>query len=144
MSNQGVTNILSEQLLVKFTQILSKASGMKTMCIGDHNPVSRKSCEMITAAYDTVHKFRFIEKSKPVVIIPLQRRKFNNTQTWESSMCALSNHKLVDYVVDIQSCSIIDVVDRIKPDFIFISRELPEALQIENFAKKLRIKLIRV
>jgi len=117
---------------------------MKTLCIGNFNPISRLSCEIINIAHDTVNKFQFVKQSNPVIIIPLVRKKFDNTEVWESSICGLSNHKLVDYVVDVERCAIVDIIDRVKPDFIFISRKLPEAQQIENFAKKLRIKLIRV
>lgn len=144
MFNQSVTNILTEDLLLAFAKALSTSSRMKIMCVGNHDPLSRKSCEMIEAAHAAVHKFQFIKQSNPVVIVPIQRKKFTCMISWESSICGLSNHRLVDYVINVERCSIIDIVDRVKPDFIFINRSVPEASQLENFAKKLRIKLIRV
>ena len=144
MSNQGVTNILTESFLTSFAQVVSGASGMKTMCIGKFNPLSRKECELLLVAFESVNKFQFVKQTNPVIIVPLDRKKFDNTSVWEAAMCGLSNHRLVDYVIDMERCSIVDIIDRVKPDFLFVNRSLPECFQIENFAKKLRIKLIKV
>lgn len=144
MSSQSVTNIVAEDMLTSLARALDPASKMKVACIGNFNPLSRKSCEIIKTAHETVHKFQFIKQSNPVIIVPLFKRIFDNDVVWESSICGLSNHRLVDYVVNVERCSSIDIVDRLTPDFVFLDRAIAGHTDLEAFAKKMRIKLIRV
>lgn len=144
MSSQSVTNIISEDMLTSLRNALDPASKMKVVCIGSFNPLSRKACEIIETAHETVHRFQFIKQSNPVIVVPLFKKLFRDDITWESSMCGLSNHRLVDYVVNVERCSTIDIVDRFSPDFIFLDRSIAGHTDLEMFAKKMRIKLIRV
>jgi len=144
MLNKGVTNILTENVLTSFSKALDPTSHMKIICLGNFDPLSRKSCEVIATAHETVHRFQFTRQSRPTLIVPLLRKNFNNNIVWESSMCGLSNHKLVDYVVDVERCSMLDIIDRLKPDFIFSDRNMLHIEEVEVFAKRLRIKFMRV
>ena len=144
MSNQSVTKIVSEDMLSSLRNALDPASKMKVVCIGSFNPLSRKSCEIIETAYETVHRFQFIKQSNPVILVPLFKKLFQDDVRWESSMCGLSNHRLVDYVVNVERCSSIDIIDRFSPDFVFLDRSIAGYTDIEMFAKKMRIKIIRV
>lgn len=144
MSNQSVTNILSENLLTSFADALDPVTHMKILCIGDFCPLSRKSCEIIKTAHDTIHKFQFIKQANPTIIVPIARKSFNSTSVWESSICGLSNHRLVSYIVDIERCSMIDIIDRLKPDFIFADKKIQHTEEVEIFAKRLRIKFMKV
>ena len=144
MSNEGVTNIIEENFLMSFRERLGGVKTIKTLCFGSFNPLSRKSCEIISVAYESVNRHNFVSNKNPIVMVPIFKKLFEDKNVWESTVCGLSNHKKVDYVIDVEACEPINVVERIVPDFVFIDRNFANIEFIESFCKKRRFKTFRV
>jgi hypothetical protein len=139
-----MTNILTENVLLTFSNAISGITSFKVLCFGNFNPLSRQACEFLDVAYDNINNYKIISQSKPIIIVPIFKKKFINNSVWESSLCGISNHKKVDYVIDVATCSHISVIDRVKPDFIFFDKRNPVNEDIDFFIKNNRIKASRV
>ena len=138
------TNIILEDHIIAFRESLRDVHTLKTLCIGSHNPLSFKSCETIITAHKSLHTYNFVKSANPILIVPIFKRAFNDVSVWESTICGLANHKLVDYIIDARSINMIDVVDRFVPDFVFIDRYFKTPQNFDTYIKKSRIKLVRV
>ena len=138
------TNIILEDHIIAFRESLRDVHTLKTLCISEHNPISHKSCETIITAHKSLHTYNFVKSSNPNLVIPVFKRTFEEGSTWESTMCGLANHRLVDYVIDARSIDMISVVDRFCPDFGFVDRYLKTPQFFDSYIKKTRIKLVRV
>jgi len=138
------TNIILEDHIIAFRESLRDVHTLKTLCIGQHNPLTHKSCETIITAHKSLHTYNFVKNSNPILIIPVFKRHFEDPSIWESTICGLSNHRLVDYVIDARSIDMISVVDRFSPDFVFVDRYLKTSPNFDSYIKKSRIKLVRV
>lgn len=144
MFNKSVNNIVNEKYISEFHKSLKGADSVTSLCFGDFNPITRKKCEVIAACHENLNRYGFIGRSKPVIVVPLFKRKFLNAAEWESSMCCLTNHRLVNYVLDVESCSSVDVLDRFRADFVFVDKLTGMCQELESFAKRYRIKLLMV
>ena len=145
MSDTGlVNNLIKEDLLISFRESIRNIKTLKIVCIGEFSPLTQRSIEIISLAHKHANTYSFVKNSNPIIVVPIFREKFENHERWESAMCCLINHRKVDYVIDIRSLSKIDVVDRFKPDFIFVDRNLKVDEVFNNYVKRFRIKIVRV
>ena len=145
MSDTSITtNLINEELLISFRESLRGVKTLKIVCIGNFSPVSRRSIEIISLAHKHSNTYTFVRNSNPIIVVPLFASQFDSSERLESAMCCLLNHRLIDYVVDVQNLSKVDVVDRFKPDFVFVDRSMEEDKIFNNYVKKLRIKTVRV
>ena len=138
------TNIILEDHVMSFRESLRDVQTLKTLCVGNFNPLTHKSCETIITAHKSLNSYNFVKSSNPILVVPVFKRTFKDESVWESSVCGLSNHRLIDYVIDIRSISLIDVVDRFSPDFVFVDRFLKTPQSFDVYIKKVRIKIVRV
>ena len=144
MLNKSLKNIVNENYIIDFAKSLKGVDTVTSLCFGDFNPITRKKCEIITACHENLNRHGFIGRSNPIIVVPLFKRKFLNNNDWESAMCCLSNHRLVNYVLDVESSSPTDVLDRFRSDFVFVDRLTGMGSELESFAKRCRIKLLMV
>ena len=139
-----ITNVINENHVIAFKESLKDVHTLKTMCVGNFNPLNIKSCETIQTAHKSLHTYNFVKNSNPILVVPIFKRTFRDDSVWESSLCGLSNHRLVDYVIDVRSIGLVSVIDRFVPDFVFVDRYMKTDSQFDLYAKKSRIKIVRV
>ena len=72
------TNVILEDHIMAFRESLRDVHTLKTLCIGNFNPLSHVSCETIITAHKSLHTYNFVKNSNPILVVPIFKRLFDD------------------------------------------------------------------
>ena len=145
MYDKSLSNIIKENFILSLGQSLRDKGSLVAICVIDCCPISRNSCEPIEIAHKNLNQFKFTGKQLPTIHVPIVIKEFDTKERLESAVCAISNHRMVDYALEIKNCNLTDVVDRLKPDFVFVDKKIKQkTLMLHQFCARNKIKMILV